>query len=111
MSDTEQNLGTIEQRLRLGPGLTDNDRQQVLDVLSSLNRHLEHWKPEQVDLRLSVRDRDYLDQRVTLEVWLPGRHTLLAHASDRDLDRALVEVRKIAIREIEEERDKERERQ
>src|SRR5580704_3169213 len=100
MSDVEQEPGYVEQRLRLGPGLVDKDRQRVLDALSPLNRHLAHWKPEQVDLRVSVRDRDFLDQRVTLEIWLPGRHTVLAHASDRELDRALIEVRKAAIREI-----------
>jgi hypothetical protein len=97
----DENEGTVEQRLRLGPGLAESDRQQVLEVLTPLNRHLKHWKPEQVDLRLSVKDRDYLDQRVTLEIWLPRRHTVLAHGSDRDLEKALVEVRKVAIREIE----------
>jgi hypothetical protein len=106
MSNDDQNVGTVEQRLRLGPGLVDSDRQQLLEDLSPLNRHLKHWKPDKIDLRLSVRDRDYLDQRVTLEIWLPGRHTVLVHATDRDLERAVVEVRKAAIREIEDEADR-----
>jgi predicted N-formylglutamate amidohydrolase len=53
-----------------------------------------------------VRDRDFLDQRVTLEIWLPGRHTVLAHASHRELGQALIEVRKAAIREIEDEAER-----
>jgi hypothetical protein len=103
MSDHGSEVGAVQSRLRLGPGLAEKDRSEVVSALSSLNRHLEHWKTEQVDLRVSVRERGETDQRVCLEVWLPGRHSVLAHVSDNDLTRALVELRKVAIREIEDE--------
>jgi hypothetical protein len=103
MSEQSSDVGPVQLRLRLGPGLAENDRGEVVTALSAMNRHLEHWKTDQVDLRVSVRDRGELDQRVCLEVWLPGRHSVLAHVTDRDLSRALIELRKVAIREIEDE--------
>ncbi|HEY5271822.1 MAG TPA: hypothetical protein VIJ34_01160 [Acidimicrobiales bacterium] len=106
MDDGKKDAGVIGSRLRLGPGLAEKDREEVVVALSALGRHLEHWKPDQVDLRVSVRDRGFGDQRVSLEVWLPGRHSLLAHAADADLNRALVEVRKVAIRELEDFNDR-----
>ena len=101
MTDRSQQQGTVAERLRLGPGLLESDRAEIVSALSALNRHLGHWRSDQIDLRLSVRDRNFSDQQVALEIWLPGRHSLLAHASDADMNKALVEVRKVAIREIE----------
>jgi hypothetical protein len=106
MEEATKDAGVIGTRLRLGPGLAEKDRDDVLSALIALNRHLEHWKPEQIDIRISVRDRGFSDQRVSLEIWLPGRHSLLAHATDPDLGHALVEVRKVAIREIEDANDR-----
>jgi hypothetical protein len=106
MVDGHKDADVIGSRLRLGPGLAEKDREDVVAALLALNRHLEHWKPDQIDLRISVRERGYSDQRVSLEVWLPGRHSLLAHAANADLTHALVEVRKVAIREIEDANDR-----
>jgi hypothetical protein len=106
MSDIEQSVNAVADRLRLGPGFHEKDHTKVVETLSSLDRHLAHWRPEALDLRISVKDRDTLNQRVTLEIWLPGWHSLLAHYQDRDLGHALVEVRKVMVREIEEERSK-----
>jgi hypothetical protein len=47
-----------------------------------------------------------LQQRVMLEVRLPRWPPLIAHYSGTNLDHALVEVRKLMIREIEEERER-----
>jgi hypothetical protein len=106
MTKDQQNAGTLEQRLKLGPGLLDKDREHVLSTLSALNRHRVHWEPEQADLRLAVKDRGSSEQRVTLELWPPGWHALVMTSSDRDPDLALVGVRKIAIRDIEVERER-----
>ena len=106
MGDGNKDIRVIGSRLRLGPGFAEKDRDEVVAALAALNRHLEHWKPDQIDLRVTVRDRGYGDQRVSLEVWLPGRHSLLAHAADTDLNHALIEVRKVAIREIEDANDR-----
>ncbi len=106
MDDGKKDVGIIESRLRLGPGFAEKDREEVVAALAALSRHLEHWKPDQIDLRVSVRDRGFGDQRVSLEIWLPGRHSLLAHAADTELSHALIEVRKVAIREFEDANDR-----
>jgi hypothetical protein len=106
MDEDGNDAGVIGSRLRLGPGLAEKDRTEVIGALLALNRHLEHWKAEQIDIRISVRDRGFSDQRVSLEVWLPGRHSLLAHAASPDLNHALIEVRKVAIRELEDANDR-----
>jgi hypothetical protein len=107
-SSVDGPVGVLGQRLRLGPGLLDEDRDRVLGVLAALDRHLAPWKPEHVRIRGSVRHRGEPSQRVTLEVLLPAWPTLIASCDERDLDRALVEVRKDVIRKIEDERERRR---
>lgn len=43
---------------------------------------------------------------MTLEAWIPGWPSLVATSTDRDLDHALVAVRKDMIRRIEDEKAK-----
>jgi ribosome-associated translation inhibitor RaiA len=107
MSDSENGSAEIlSQRLRLGAGFGPADRDRVLDTLSSLGRHLAHWSPDRVDLEISVKDRRGVEQKVTLEAWLPGWPALVATSAGRELDHALVEVRKEMIRQIEDEKAK-----
>jgi ribosome-associated translation inhibitor RaiA len=88
-------------RLRLGPGFHEADRERVQTELSSLGRHLVHWSPDRVDLQVSVKDRGGPQQTVTLEAWLPGWPSQLAHSTASDLGRALIEVRQEMIRRLE----------
>jgi ribosome-associated translation inhibitor RaiA len=107
MSDRENSSTRIlEERLRLGAGFGADDRDHVLGILSALSRHLAHWRPEQVDLEISVKNRGGPEQKVTLEAWLPRWPSLVATATGRDLDRALIEVRAEMIRKIEDEKAK-----
>ena len=106
MSIANQDLDVLEQRLRLGAGFHSDDRPRVLEELAALSRHLVHWKPERVDISLSVKHRETLQQCVMLEVRLPRWPPLIAHYSGTNLDHALIEVRKLMIREIEEERER-----
>ena len=101
MSRPDKDAAIVEQRLRLGFGFHEADRQRVLTALEGLNRHLEPWSTEQVDIHLAVQARDRREQTVTLEIWLPRLSPLVVHFSDANLGRALVEARKMMIREIE----------
>jgi ribosome-associated translation inhibitor RaiA len=96
----------LEERLRLGFGFSAAHRQHVLGLLSSLERHLARWQPEQVDVEISVKDRNGPEQRVTFEARLPKWPPLVATSTARDLDQALIEVRKEMIRQIEDEKAK-----
>ncbi|HUK69584.1 MAG TPA: hypothetical protein VLW50_12675 [Streptosporangiaceae bacterium] len=105
MSDQENGSARIlDERLRLGAGFGADDRAHVLDILSSLDRHLAHWSPERVDLAISVKDRRGPEQKVILEAWLPRWPPLVATSAGRDLDHALTDVRKDIIRRIEDEK-------
>ena len=53
MDDGNKDVGIIGSRLRLGPGFAEKDRDEVVAALAALNRHLEHWKPDQIDLRVT----------------------------------------------------------
>jgi ribosome-associated translation inhibitor RaiA len=92
--------------VRLGAGLTGDDRPWVLDRLSALVPHLARWDPAELDLELSVKHRDAKEQQVTLRADLPGYPPLVASAVDRDLDRALAEAKRELIRQIEDEKNK-----
>lgn len=107
MSDNEHHPGpALAERLRLGAGFGVQDRHHVLELLSALNRHLAHWSPEQVDVAISVKNRGGIEQKVTLEAWLPGWPSLIATSTERELDHALIEVRRELMRQIEDEKEK-----
>jgi hypothetical protein len=42
----------LDERLRLGFGFDAEERGRVLEILAPLNRHLAHWRPDQVDREL-----------------------------------------------------------
>jgi hypothetical protein len=107
MSDAEDGSTRIlAERLRLGFGFGASHRRHVLDLLSGLERHLARWDPEQVDLEISVKDRRGPEQKVTFEAWLPKWPPLIASSTVRDLDQAVIEVRKEMIRQIEDRKAK-----
>ena len=93
-------IDVLDQRLRLGHGFTPTDDEWVKRTLASLNTHLAGWQMNQVELELTVKERDQRDQKVTLEAWLSGWPPFIATSHEPDLDHALVEVRKDMIRQI-----------
>jgi ribosome-associated translation inhibitor RaiA len=107
MSETTNSPRRIlQEQLRLGAGFGAGERDHVLEILSSLDRHLAHWHPDQVDLEVSVKNRGGPEQKVTLEAWLPHWPSVVATSADRELDHALIQARKELIRQIEDEKAK-----
>ena len=107
MSDAENGSTRIlAERLRCGFGFSAADRSHVLELLSSLERHLARWDAEQVDLEISMKDRRGPGQKVTFEAWLPKWPPLVASSAAPDLDHAVIEVRREMIRQIEDEKAK-----
>jgi len=102
MSGTENRPpGILEEQLRLGTGFGSADGTRVLRALAGLAPHLAGWNPEQVELEVSVKEREGRDRRVTLEARLAGWPRIVATSHQDDLDRALTEVRDDLIRQIE----------
>jgi ribosome-associated translation inhibitor RaiA len=96
----------LDSSLRLTGGFHDDERPHLLEVLAPIEKHLARWNADDVDLTLSVKERGGPEQRVTLEAKLGDWPNLVANATDRDLDRAVHEVRRELIRQIDDERSR-----
>jgi hypothetical protein len=105
VSETENKRhDVLDQAVRLGAGFKDGERPWVLEALSALVPHLARWDPDDVDVEISVKDRDGKEQHITLRADLPGYSPLVAVAADRNLDRALTEAKRELIRQIEDQK-------
>ncbi len=96
-------MATVEKVLRVVPGFRGDERDELVGTLASgLDRRLERWDDDQVELELSVKDRDDVQQRVVLEGWVAakGRTRFVATSEERDLQTAVVEVRDDLRRQI-----------
>lgn len=88
-------------RLRIVPEFRPDEYDRVREVLfGKLERRLTRWKPEQVELELSVKERDTDSQRTVLECWISELPKMVATSKEQDLDRALIEVRDDLWRQI-----------
>ena len=106
MSAHDGSGGVLDERLRLGAGFHAAERPSALRALSALERHLAAWDAEDVDLEVSVKDRDGPEQQVTIEARLPGLPPIVAKSRGKDVDHALIEARKELIRQVEDEKDR-----
>jgi ribosome-associated translation inhibitor RaiA len=93
-------LSTVEQRLRLGGGFHPDDRERVVGRLSQLEARLKAFRPDAVDLTISVKGRDKPDQRTVLECRIAGWPTMVGTSTKTDLSQAIAEVRQDLIRQL-----------
>jgi hypothetical protein len=105
VSETEnQRRDILDEVLHFGAGFKDGERPWVLEALSALGPHLARWDPDDVDVEISVKDRDGKEQHVTLQADLSGYSPLVAVAADRNLERALATAKRELIRQIEDQK-------
>ena len=101
-SDNEQQDTFGEHVLHVGAGFKEKERQHVLETLSTLGPHLlGRWDPRDIDVEISLQDRDGKEQRVTLRTSLPGHPPLIAVAENPDITRAICEAKRELIRQLE----------
>lgn len=94
-------MTTFHDRLRIVHEFRADERDGILDVLfGRLERRLSHWRPDQVELELSVKERGTPSQRTVLECWIAGVPHMVATSTDTDLDHAVVEVRDELFRQL-----------
>lgn len=106
MPDTREGAAIVAQRLNLATGFLATERGWVSESLSRLGSRLRSFRNDEIDLEISMKDRQGAEQRVTLECWIncrPRLH-LVATSSARDLPAALGEVRNELIRQVDEAR-------
>ncbi len=91
---------TVDSSLRIGGGLRPDERDGIVEHFSSLDHRLRSFRPDAVDLELSVKERDTPSQRTTLEADISGWPRLVATSTHTALAKALVEVRDDLVRQI-----------
>jgi ribosome-associated translation inhibitor RaiA len=96
----------LDEVLRLGAGFTTEDRPWLLAGLAALVPHLTRWDTAELALEISVKHRGGKEQQLSLRAHVPGYPPLVATAVDENLDRALAEVRRELIRQIDDEKKK-----
>lgn len=92
----------IDQTLRVVSEFRDEERPRLVETLEAkLERRLTRWEPEQIEMELSVKERDTTSQKTVLECWIAGESKrFVGTSSERDLDRAVVEVRDDVHRQV-----------
>lgn len=102
MPETSADSSAIADRLHLSSGFLETERGWVSKSLAALGPQLRLFSNNEVDLEISLRDRQGTGQRVTLECWISCRPRLhlIATSSERDLSTALGEVGDELIRQL-----------
>ncbi len=94
-------MASIQDRLRIVPEFRSDEHDRIVELLfGRLERRLQRWEPDQVELEISVKDRDTPKQRMVLECWITGVPRMVATSTDQDLFKAVVEVRDDLWRQI-----------
>ncbi len=99
MNDSDDHA-TVEASLRLGSGIATTERAHVVERFAALDSRLRSYPAGEVELVLSVKERDGADQKTTLEGWIAGAERVVATSSRTPLDQALTEVRDDLIRQL-----------
>lgn len=99
MSSTEP-TATVDSSLRLGAGFRPGERDELVGRMGALDARLRSFRADQVDLQLSVKERDTPSQRVVLEAAIHRLPALVATSTLAELTAALDDVRDDIIRQI-----------
>lgn len=89
----------VDSHLRVVAGFIEAERAHIVRLLAPLDPRLLRFAAD-VDMELSVKDRDRPGQKVTLECWIARMTRIVATSQLRDLDSALIEVRDDLRRQI-----------
>jgi ribosome-associated translation inhibitor RaiA len=102
MNGSQEDPTVIAQRLRVATGFLSSEQDWIVRRLAALGSRLRSFSDTQVELEISLKDRNGADQRVTLECWIsrPPRLHLVSTSTARELATALNEVRDELIRQV-----------
>lgn len=106
--DDDARVGASIDQLRVERGFEESERPRVLELLRKLDRQLNRFPADAVDMEITVKDRDTTAQKVTLEAWLPNIPRVVATSQEHALRDALMDVREDLWRQINEQLDRRR---
>jgi ribosome-associated translation inhibitor RaiA len=84
---------TVDSCLRVGGGFSQGDRNWIVEQFATLDGRLASFTADTTELEVSVKDRDALGQKVTLECWIAGRQKIVTTSTEEDLHAAIHDVR------------------
>lgn len=94
-------MSILQDRLRIVPEFHPDEYDHLRSLLSGkLERRLSRFDDDQVELELSVKERDSDSQRTVLEAWIAGLPRFVATSTELERDRAVTEVRDDLHRQI-----------
>lgn len=99
MSTPDENA-TVDTSLHIAGGVDPSERDAIIEHWTALDHRLRSFRPDQVELQLTVKERDTPSQRATLEAWIAGFPRLVATSTRADFDGAMAELRDDLIRQI-----------
>ena len=88
-------MATIADSLRVVPQFDQSESDQLVEILSArLDRRLGRFDDDQVELEISVKERDMPSQRVVLECWIAvsGHTRFVGTSTEASLMTAVREV-------------------
>lgn len=100
MVNSDGNTAASVNRLRIGAGFAETERDDILNRLGKLDRRLKRFDADTVDMELSVKGRDTNEQYVTLEAWIAGYERFVATSREPVLKDALMDVRDDMWRQV-----------
>lgn len=102
MNTFPADASVIAQRLHLATGFHASEREWVVHRLAALGSRLRSYRDDEIDLEISLKDREGVEQCVILQCWISRGHRLhlVATSSQRRLSVALNEVRDELVRQV-----------
>jgi hypothetical protein len=98
---TDRSGASVDQ-LRIEFGFEESERPRITEMMRKLDRLLQRFPADAVDMELYVKERDSLAQKVTLEVRVPNLPRVVATSREQVLRDALMDVRDDIWRQIKE---------
>ncbi len=96
----QTDVATVDGALRLGGGVEPDERDLIVERWSKLDSRLRSFRPDAVELQLTIKERGTPSQRTTLEAWIAGQPRLVATSDEESFDGAINEVRDDLIRQL-----------
>lgn len=95
-----EDRATVDSALHLAGGIGTDERDRVVSLMSALDTRLRSFAIDEVELRLSVKDRSSLTQEMTLEALIAGHRRIVTTSGHARFEEALGEVRDDLIRRL-----------
>ncbi|MEX1178588.1 MAG: hypothetical protein WEB09_09015 [Nitriliruptor sp.] len=107
----EPSESIVAERLRIVSEFREDERDYILGQLATkLDKRLARWQPEQVELELSVKERDTPSQKMVLECWIAGQPKMVATSNEQQIQSALHDVREDLFKQIDKQVNKTQDR-